>query len=810
MENLEKITFNRISLSKDNISISIYEKYNDKKEENIPLVKINYFDLKGIKDSAGSIEFYPNPKNCFYKLRLREIKKYCIKLNSKELELTSSFIEKKDDDLYEMQVINYLGKASFTIKNIKTNQNYNIDFEIVPDKIDYEKDYVKLTEDIADYCSALLLDYASPTNLNYTDDPTKPQRTPLEKFIFLRKFCCNDNIETIFSNIKNNTDTKFVSEEEMKPFGTAPISRKIFANPFSNAKMWTDICNGKYIPQLVNTTRKYDSLDTIANRFIKFAFNNFVFVCDDVINQLEEKKSLLEYKNEAILLKEKIENVLNDSFFAYVQDLQQMPNNNQILQKREGYHQVYSAFAMLDLAKQLNWEGQDKAYEGEAKNTALLYEYWIVFQLIDILKSKDIGGQCSAGTDNEDIIQKNKDGNLLINLKQGTKSKISFNIEKHGIKVDFYYNRVFNANDFSGSKYEDSYSREFRPDYTLAIYPSHYEKEENAIKDGVVSFVHFDAKYRVTDLENLFGEEKRKDKKTEEEFNQELEEEFNREKEDTYTNTYKRGDLLKMHTYNDAIRKTIGSYVLYPGTDLKTTYHVYDEILPGVGAFSIKPSDNDTGKNVIKDFILKIIKFKSKLSSKQYRKNYFENIVINTPTDSYIKGLNEDNKQTKTLNHIEEPVQQYGTNLYMIGFMRKKYIEELEKLGKIPKDKNTKLSDKNHFYFYYHAIEKDGFIQSIHKDINKANKFCAYDKNFKILNFEADIESIELIDRENLIKRIKEYGIEQEHNALYYYIVKLKNIEFKLHNEEIDNINIFGKYGISPFTPIVSSLKDLK
>ena len=47
-----------------------------------------------------------------------------------------------------------------------------------------------------------------------------------------------------------------------------------------------------------------------------------------------------------------------------------------------------------------------------------------------------------------------------------------------------------------------------------------------------------------------------------------------------------------MHTYNDAIRRTIGSYVLYPGNinhadKGNKVFSLYDEILPGVGAFSI-------------------------------------------------------------------------------------------------------------------------------------------------------------------------------------------------------------------------------
>ena len=64
-----------------------------------------------------------------------------------------------------------------------------------------------------------------------------------------------------------------------------------------------------------------------------------------------------------------------------------MPQNNQVLEKREGYRQVFYAAAMVDLALQLNWEGEQKAYSGESKNTALLYEYWLFFELRKIIIS---------------------------------------------------------------------------------------------------------------------------------------------------------------------------------------------------------------------------------------------------------------------------------------------------------------------------------------------------------------------------------------------------------------------------------------
>ncbi len=51
---------------------------------------------------------------------------------------------------------------------------------------------------------------------------------------------------------------------------------------------------------------------------------------------------------------------------------------------------------------------------------------------------------------------------------------------------------------------------------------------------------------------------------------------------------------LKMHAYRDAIRRTAGAYVLYPGDDQPKTKKGFHEIIPGLGAFAIRPSDIDT------------------------------------------------------------------------------------------------------------------------------------------------------------------------------------------------------------------------
>jgi hypothetical protein len=86
--------------------------------------------------------------------------------------------------------------------------------------------------------------------------------------------------------------------------------------------------------------------------------------------------------------------------------------------------------------------------------------------------------------------------------------------------------------------------------------------------------IHFDAKYRVEDIESLFGAESVDGE------------------EETDDGNYKRQDLMKMHAYRDAIKRSQGAYVIYPGrTNSTVQFSGFHEMLPGLGAFSIAPDE---------------------------------------------------------------------------------------------------------------------------------------------------------------------------------------------------------------------------
>ena len=108
-----------------------------------------------------------------------------------------------------------------------------------------------------------------------------------------------------------------------------------------------------------------------------------------------------------------------------------------------------------------------------------------------------------------------------------------------------------------------------------------------------------------------------------------------------------------MHAYKDAIRRTSGAYILYPG-DEKQQLQRFHEILPGLGAFAIKPSKNSANteketshlnkfiEDVLEHFLNRATQ-RENLSTKTYQ------ITKQTPSDS-----------------VKEPMPEYLNDIKMI------------------------------------------------------------------------------------------------------------------------------------------------
>lgn len=168
-----------------------------------------------------------------YILRLVETKRYMIlveKTSDRKIELPhlqnegNKFLKcDRDEDSISFQFINYLGRSKIFLESDGIDKY--LQFEVVPDKMNYEDDYIELTESIARICAELLLEYSGSTSNVYSQSEDE-SKTLLEQFIFLRQFCFSQNIQGLFESIKRNPDRILRQKEEMKPFGYGVPSKK--------------------------------------------------------------------------------------------------------------------------------------------------------------------------------------------------------------------------------------------------------------------------------------------------------------------------------------------------------------------------------------------------------------------------------------------------------------------------------------------------------------------------------------------------------------------------------------------------------
>ena len=92
---------------------------------------------------------------------------------------------------------------------------------------------------------------------------------------------------------------------------------------------------------------------------------------------------------------------------------------------------------------------------------------------------------------------------------------------------------------------------------------------------------------------------------------------------------------MKMHAYKDAIRRTAGAFILYPGNN-KLERKGFHELIPGLGAFAVKPSKTNSGTGELKNFILDVVNNYLCQSSQQEKMSYHTFDIHKKKNDGFI------------------------------------------------------------------------------------------------------------------------------------------------------------------------------
>jgi len=475
-----------------------------------------------------------------------------------------------------------------------------VKLEVQSRKTDYRSDYRKMLSDITEHCIELIFQHSSPITQMVQPEYESENKTWHQRFAFIKSIVETDEFNDAVNKVISAPVTKWEEGQANIDIRNVRRLNNNAIRQIASATNRFNLPDGhplvskqlKSIPSKIRITNKIETIDTPENRFVKHALQSFLFFVSDFKGRIKGENKA---RHEASKLEGQLERHLSHSIFKVISNPVSILLNSPVLQRKEGYREILKAWLMFNLAAKLTWKGGDDVYDIGKRNVAVLYEYWLFFELLKIVE-KVFG--IKPG---KDLIIDTKD-NLGLQLKQGEHFPIKGICDKYNrkLEVQLSYNRTF-----SGSKTESNYpnggswTRSMRPDYSLSIWPYGINEDE-AEKEELIVHIHFDAKYKIENIADVVGDVENLDKEKEN---------LDKEKEEQSKGTYKRADLLKMHSYKDAIRRTGGAYILYPGKE-KATYNKmgFRELIPGLGAFQIRPSKNqDNGSKELEKFFEDVV-----------------------------------------------------------------------------------------------------------------------------------------------------------------------------------------------------------
>ena len=538
----------------------------------------------------------------------------------------------------------YVGSLPLTVYN-KTTQidSGEVNIEVLATKLDdnsipkedpnYRKNYQFMLKDIADKCTELLMQINSPITQNFEINFDKDNETIYQRFAFVSALINTNEFDEALHKIIASPTTKWLEELELKDIRSVrrmnSFSIRQIASRSNRVKLPIPIGNLYDVPTKIETTHKSETTDTPENRFIKHALEVFLQFCIDCRNSFITN-GYSKSKIEAEALVEKLENHLNHPFFKEIERPTTLKLNSPALQRKSGYRELLNAWLQFDLAAKLIWKGGDDVYKAGKRDIAVLYEYWLFFVLYDLMRSKFKLENINESGAYGHLIDKTDDG-LNVMVKSGVLTALEgpFKSGDRELYIKFSYNRTFEGGAVYNKKsknktFSGSWTKPLRPDYTISIWPNELKNEEEAEELEKIVHIHFDSKYKVqqftikTDVEQDVID-------TDEDSSLEVNNDktkidsLEKEKRDERKGIYKNADLLKMHAYKDAIRRTGGAYILYPGTINQEPLRGFHEIIPGLGAFAIRPKEGDNGTTELSNFIDKIIAHFNNMASQQRR-----------------------------------------------------------------------------------------------------------------------------------------------------------------------------------------------
>jgi predicted component of viral defense system (DUF524 family) len=501
------------------------------------------------------------------------------------------------------------GRLPLVLKSLNGAELARADLEVRSRKLSYKADYQHMLEDITAHCVDLLQELRAPSLFNAEPDPGHDAATMAQRFAFVRGLLQS----TVFDNALHRIAThphqiwQHEAHERSISRGLKPSGKVLRQLAQGTRRVGVPAAHPLHatlptLPEFITVARATPTHDTPENRFVKFALRSFHGFLDTMRKRVPDQGKDAWLVQEITALCKKLDEALASDVLRHVSQPTFLPLGSPTLQRREGYREVLQAWLQFAMAAKLVWHGGQQVFGAGQRDVATLYEYWVFFELLDVIARVFKLDKPAS----ESLLESTTDG-FGLKLKAGKHIPLSGRSIQPGreLQMQFSYNRSFMAT--TKRRVPGSWTENLRPDYTLSLWPADFSADQAELQELMVH-LHFDAKYRIDQVAALLSDADNTTGLNEDELDTALD----NEKTEEARGNYKRADLLKMHAYRDAIRRTQGAYVVYPGqSGADKRLENFHEVLPGLGAFALRPG---TGTQALEAFLHDVVNHVAGLS----------------------------------------------------------------------------------------------------------------------------------------------------------------------------------------------------
>ena len=489
-------------------------------------------------------------------------------------------------------------------------ESFNVSTDVASAKLQYDKEYRWMLRDITSELAEAAVSRFAPIQSRYVPTDHGGSATLYQRFAFLQAVLQSNDYRAALQQLLAHPYVAWAGGAESRPTARGVLAthrtiRALTAGGPSHS-LPRPIGTLRAIPREIPEQRLTPTTDNVPNRFVKAILEDWRALAQSVHDALRAEESptnpaatIVRGLSESNQVIDTLDAVLATPLFRRTSRLRRMPVANQALLRRPGYRELVRIHQQTQLATALTWDGADLVFDSGQRDVATLYEYWVFLHVARIVA--DLCGQ----TFDYASLYTLSDTGLQLRLRKRRKQVVQGSVNTAGktLHIELWFNRPFRR--ATG----ESWTRDMRPDLSLGI---GHSADAPTLEQA---WLHFDAKYRVEHLLGLLGD-------------REGEHAIDGSDGDQVETRALRDDLLKMHAYRDAIRRSSGAYVVYPGDGDNPHDEIfleYHELLPGLGAFALRPTEAGpaVGESAIRDFIEDSLRHFADALSQERRAGYW-------------------------------------------------------------------------------------------------------------------------------------------------------------------------------------------